>query len=79
MLPPKEHPRWREIVTRNGDISLHALATKMVMTRVKTVIGKEPSEDKVQEAITIAYDFFKKNEFAVADDIELLFGKETGT
>ncbi|QDK45193.1 hypothetical protein DOM22_08500 [Bdellovibrio sp. ZAP7] len=78
MIPPKEHPRWREIVAHDGNLSLHALSTKMVMTRVRTVLGTSPTEEKVQEAITIAFDFFKKNEFAVADDIKTLFGEDSG-
>lgn len=73
MLPPKDDPKWRHLVVGPHQLVPQALATKMIMTRVKMLVGASPTEDKIQEAITVAYEFFKKNEFIVVEDIKMIF------
>ncbi|WP_155722582.1 hypothetical protein [Bdellovibrio bacteriovorus] len=75
MLPPKDDPRWRSLVVDQNEVPLQALASKMILTRVRRLVQGNPSSDKIGEAVTIAYEFFKKNEHAVSEDIQCIFGK----
>ena len=74
MLPPKEDPRWQKLVVDQSEFPLQALATKMLLTRVRLLVGGNPSSEKIMEAVTIAYEFFKKNEHSVSSDIKCIFG-----
>jgi hypothetical protein len=74
MIPAKADPRWKKVVTNVDSFTPQGLATKMLMMRVKQVVSQNPSPEKVEEAIGIAYDFFLKNEAILAADIKSLFG-----
>ncbi len=73
MLPSKEDPRWQEIVQSQNDLPVEALATKMVLTRARLLVLNNNSPEKIDEAVGIIYDFFKKNENIVINDIKRLF------
>ncbi|KYG60928.1 hypothetical protein AZI85_10770 [Bdellovibrio bacteriovorus] len=75
MLPPKDDPRWMSLVVNQDELPLQALASKMIITRVRHLVGGNPSSEKMGEAVTIAYEFFKKNEHAVSEDIKCIFGR----
>ncbi len=74
MIPDKTDPRWIDLVSHQDEIPLVAFASKMLLTRVRSLVKNDPSSQKVQEAVSIAYDFFKKNEHSVKEDIKFIFG-----
>ncbi|OFZ28959.1 MAG: hypothetical protein A2622_12735 [Bdellovibrionales bacterium RIFCSPHIGHO2_01_FULL_40_29] len=74
MIPSKTDPRWKKIVTAAENPNLQSLATKMMLMRVRLLLINDQSSTKMQEAITIAYDFFVKNEAIIANDLKVLFG-----
>ncbi|MEN0059817.1 MAG: hypothetical protein AAGB31_13335 [Bdellovibrio sp.] len=76
MLPDKLDPRWERLVRDQRDIPLQGLATKMILMRVRLLVKADPSAEKIQEAVNIAYDFFKKNEYSVQDDIKTIFEQD---
>ena len=73
MIPKKEDPRWKELVTMGTSLPLHGLATKMLLMRVRTMIKLDSSPEKIDEAIKITYDFFNKNEETLKNDLEIIF------
>lgn len=75
MIPGKNDPRWMEIVTTTKEFPLTALASKMLVMRVRTMTKLDQSPQKIVEAISIAHDFFSKNEEMLRSDVEILFGK----
>ncbi|HEX7676005.1 MAG TPA: hypothetical protein VF412_17640 [Bdellovibrio sp.] len=77
MLPPKDDPCWRELVAGQTEYPLQALATKMLVTRVRQLVSGNPASERVDEAISIAYEFFKKNQHSVSTDIKCIFGEGT--
>ncbi|NUN07130.1 MAG: hypothetical protein HUU57_15400 [Bdellovibrio sp.] len=77
MIPDKNDPRWREVLLNPVDVPINNFATKMLLTRARTLAKTEPVDVKLQEAIDIAFAFFTKNQFLVADDIQSLFGPVT--
>jgi hypothetical protein len=73
MIPPKNDPRWKNLVLDDQISNFQALPTKMLMMRVR-ILARDKTPQKVEEAIEIAYDFFSKNSNIVVNDIALLFG-----
>ena len=73
MIPPKNDPRWKNLVLDDQISNFQALPTKMLMMRVR-ILARDKTPQKVEEAIDIAYDFFSKNSNIVLNDIALLFG-----
>lgn len=78
MLPPKSHPRWKELVRGKlkKDITPHFLATQFFLTRVMNVAARDPSPGRIASLIDEAYAFFEKNEKLVKIDIVAIFGEE---
>lgn len=75
MIPGKNDPRWKEIVTSTKEFPLSGLATKMLVMRVRTIVKLDQSPAKITEAISIAHEYFSKNEEMLKADLEVLFGK----
>lgn len=75
MIPGKSDTRWKEIVSTGKEYPLSGLASKMLLTRVRTMIKLDQSPAKITEAIGIAHEFFSKNEEMLKGDLEVLFGK----
>jgi hypothetical protein len=78
MLPPKNHPRWKELVRGKlkKELALHFLATQFFLTRVIGVAARDPSPGRIAALIDEAYAFFEKNERLVKKDIVAIFGEE---
>jgi hypothetical protein len=72
-VPAKTDPRWRDLVSGKKNVQFTGLATRICFTRVR-LIGGKPDDASVQQAITLAFDFFTKNETAAAEDLRLAFG-----
>jgi hypothetical protein len=79
MIPDKSDPRWRKVLLEPLDVNINNFATKMLLTRVRTLAKTEPIEVKLLEAIDIAFVFFTKNQAQVSDDIQSLFGRVAET
>lgn len=75
MVPPKTDPAWRALLSNIEKVPVTGLSTKMLMTRLRLLLLWDKTEEKQQEAIKIAFDFFSKNEAAVRNDIKLIFGR----
>lgn len=77
MLPPKSHPRWKELVCgKLRKVPFSFLATKFFITRVTGVAMNDPSPETIFRLIDEAYAFFQKNERLVEKDIVAIFGQE---
>lgn len=80
MVPDKENPIWRRIVCHSEEYVFSALATRLMMMRVKMIVEYEndQQEQNIQQAIEIAYDYFKKNQSILSEDIKYLFNNKDG-
>ena len=77
MLPPKSHPRWKELVCgKLSKLSFNFIATKFFITRVTGVSKNDPRPETISRLIDEAYAFFLKNERLVEKDIQAIFGQE---
>lgn len=80
LIPEKSDPIWKKIVLNCDKLLFKALATKLVMMRVKMIIDidseNEIYDKRIQLSIEVAYDFFSKNKNIVQDDIKYLFNKD---
>jgi len=77
MLPPKTHPKWKELVCGKLKVSFTLLATKFFVTRVTGRAKIDPSAENVERLIDEAFAFFKKNEKLAQKDIFAIFGQES--
>ena len=71
MIPEISDPVWTDIVN-NPDAyktKVSSMATKMMLATIKIRAGSE----SVGNRIKYAYDYFNKNESALAEDIAALF------
>ena len=73
MLPPKTHPRWKELVIGKVRVSYSLLATQFFVTRVTGRAKIDPSGEHIEQLIDEAYSFFKKNEKLAEKDIRAIF------
>lgn len=81
VVPDKNNPIWRDIVVHNEEYAFSALATKLMMMRIKMIVenDNENHEKNVQDAIEIAHDYFVKNQTIVTSDINYLFKTRNGS
>lgn len=78
MIPEKIDPIWRTIVLNCDQYPLKALATKLMMMRVKMIIDNEQEdfEKRISHATEVAFDFFIKNQNSVRADLNYIFKRE---
>lgn len=78
LIPEKLDPVWRKIVLNCDKLTFKALATKLLMMRIKMIVDSENEdfEKRIHLATEVAYDFFSKNKTIVQDDIKYLFNKD---
>ena len=76
MLPPKTHPRWRELVLGKVRVRFSLLATQFFVTRVNGRAKIDPSPENIERLIDEAYSFFSKNEKFAKNDVFAIFGQE---
>jgi hypothetical protein len=80
MVPQKDNPIWRRLVLNSDSYAFNALATKLMMMRVKMIIQNENEdlEKNISLASEIAYNYFNKNKTVLMEDIKYLFSQEEG-
>lgn len=74
MVPPKTSWKWQRFLDYMGTMEVSNLPTRMLVNRLKLKMAFEPGPAARVAALDVAYDFFCKNEAAVADDIKRIFG-----
>jgi hypothetical protein len=74
-LPPRDDARWRLLVTGTHDYALRNLAGQLVISRVRLMAWRR-DEAAIEMAITVVYDFFKKNaaQPQTQEDLQTIFG-----
>jgi len=74
MVPAISDPKWNKFVANLGAIRANELSTRMFVNRLKTKVIFDKSEAVKQSVIREAHDYFTKNQVALKDDIQLIFG-----
>jgi hypothetical protein len=71
MIPNRSNPRWAEIVRHPEAYKTRvtSMGTKMMLAS----IGIRAERESVLECVEHAYNYFARNERALADDIAALF------
>jgi len=76
MIPPKSHPRFRQLVTGELNHSFKSISTSMFGT---LLVRRVQAANQAPAAIIAAIDevavFFDKYESIVSDDLKSIFGK----
>jgi hypothetical protein len=76
MVPSISDPKWNKFVASlsAGAIRVNELSTRMFVNRLKTKVIFDQSEAVKKSVIHEAHDYFTKNQVALKDDIQLIFG-----
>lgn len=72
MVPERDDPRWRELVTGKRSVAFTALATRIIFTRLK-LMGSRRDETSIAQAVALAHDYFTKNQISAAEDLRRAF------
>jgi hypothetical protein len=75
MIPPKSHPRFKQLVTGEFSHSFQVFAGSMCISRnLREVQKSGGSPQAVAAAIDDVYAFFVKFESVLAADLKAIFG-----
>ena len=75
MIPPKTDKIWKLLILGEQIYDLKSLPTKMLVMRIR-LLARDQTSEMMNEAISIAYDFFSKNQLVLQEDIKTIFGKK---
>jgi hypothetical protein len=79
MIPSKDHPTWKQLVTGERALAFKALSAAMCLSRILRFVQKEGgSPQAVALAVDDLHAFFRKLEGPLAEDLKAIFGEETG-
>jgi hypothetical protein len=73
MLPQKTDPRWSGLLTGSIPHQFKAVAAGLCVSRHQRALKKNISPAAITAAIDDVYDFFKRYETVMQDDISKLF------
>ncbi len=71
-VPPLSDPRWTEFVQGQRNYQLKCLASRIMYGQVKLLAHRDPAQ-----AIRLAQEYFAKNETLAADDLRIIFERES--
>jgi hypothetical protein len=74
MLPSKSDPKWLRFIDDLAGIQVESLPARMFLNRLTLKLQANASADAKSEAIGEAFEFFTKNQCAIAEDIQRIFG-----
>lgn len=79
MMPPKSHPRWKQLVTGDLKHPFKALSGAMCVSRIVRFVQKEgATPEAIELAISDLQEFFSKLEGPLAEDLKEIFGEGVG-
>lgn len=73
MLPPKEDPRWSGLLTESAPHQFKAVVAGLCVSRLRREIKQNADPAAMKAALDEIYDFFKKYEAILQDDISAVF------
>ncbi|WP_034412159.1 hypothetical protein [Derxia gummosa] len=74
MVPSKQHPKWKDLVTGKTQPAFTLLAAKFLISRLTMAAKTDPSPGNVEKLINEAHKFFSENERIADKDIKAIFG-----
>lgn len=75
-VPPKNNPRWNDVVSGKKTYNLKFLAAKILLGRVVRTVSADPSAANIRDAVEQLHTIYVKNEAipSVQDDLKTIFG-----
>ena len=73
MLPSKNDPKWKALVTGEIKVTFNAISGNMILSRLSKDIKHNSSKENIEKSIEEAYNFFKKFELIFAKELEAIF------
>ncbi|WP_085316212.1 hypothetical protein [Derxia lacustris] len=74
MVPAKQHPKWKDLVTGKVQPSFTLLAAKFLVSRLTMSAKTDSSPKNLEKLIGEAHQFFHENERIADKDIKAIFG-----
>lgn len=73
MIPPKDHPGWRKLLTEEEQHQFRFLALKFLMSRLQMKLAADSSPPCLEACVDELHDFAKKHEKFTGPDLTPLF------
>ena len=73
MIPPKKHPKWRELVKGEIKPNFKVFSGNMIVSRLSKAIRLDDSNENIQRCVDDAYNFFSKFENLFGDELTAIF------
>jgi len=73
MLPPKEDPRWSGLLTESIPHQFKTVVAGLCVSRLRREIKQNAGPLAMKKAIDEIYEFFKKYEAILQEDISAIF------
>jgi hypothetical protein len=67
-VPPITDPRWAEFIAGQRNYPLKCLASRIMYGQVKLLAQRDPTQ-----AISLAYEYFQRNQALAAEDLRTIF------
>ena len=74
MIEPKDHPRWKDLLTGKIQHQFQLVSAAMIVSRCQRQVARDASQQTYEKNLDEMYAFFAKFENAVSDDIKAIFG-----
>lgn len=72
MIPPKEDPRWKDLLTGKTNHPFKVASAGMCVARNQRHVLQDPAQ--MAQGVAEVHAFFEKFERILADDLQVLFG-----
>lgn len=69
MIPPQDHPCWKELVKGAAICKFKLYAANLNISRHKRMYATEPTPEMMNRCIKELYQFFKKYELLLEEEI----------
>jgi hypothetical protein len=77
MVPPKSHPRYRQLVTGEYSHSFKSVSTSMLVSlHIRRVQASQKNPEAIAAGVEAISVFFSKYEDLLTDDLNAIFGIE---
>ena len=73
MIEPKDHPRWKELLTGQIQHQFQLASAAMIVSRCQRQVARDSSQQAYEKNLDEMYAFFTKFEHVVSDDIKAIF------
>jgi hypothetical protein len=75
MIPPKEDPKWTDLLRGQVQHQFQLASAAMIVSRCQRQVFGDPSPNTINKNVDELYAFFSKFENVAGDDLNAIFSE----